>query len=339
MKERYDYMDWLRVLAIFSVVGIHVVAQHVTNFNHAPNVWWYGNLIDSALRVSVPIFFMISGALLLTRTKEETLSVFFKKRFSKVIIPLVVWSIIYLIYRQVMWFEDFTWKQMLKMMLTDNVFFHLWFLYAIIGLYLMTPFLQKIVQHSSKQLLQYFLVSWFFLSSLAPFVYKFEGFSIELKAGLFGTYIGYFILGAYLLKYPLPKKSLPYLGVLALIGYGVTVYGTYLLTLKNDGKLDGFFYQYVSPNVVVIGIFLFVLFQQYSHLFKSNKVIQLLSAASMGIYLIHPIVQLYGRRIGFDEYWVHPVIAVPLVWISIFIASFILTWIIQKIPVVKRIVP
>jgi len=339
MKERYDYMDWLRVLAIFSVVGIHVVAQHVTNYNKAPNVWWYGNLIDSALRVSVPIFFMISGALLLTRTKEEKLHVFFKKRFSKVVIPFVIWSIIYLIYRQVMWFEHFTLKQMVKMFLTDNVFFHLWFLYVIIGLYLMTPFLQKIVQYSSKEMLQYFLASWFVLSSLAPFVHKFEGFSISLQAGLFGTYIGYFILGAYLLKYPLPKKSLPLLGVLAAFGYGVTAYGTYWLTLKNGGKLDGFFYQYGSPNVVFIGIFLFVLFQQYHHVFKANKFIQLLSAASMGIYLIHPIVQLYGRRIDFDEYWVHPVIAVPLVWVSIFFASFILTWIIQKIPVLKRIVP
>ncbi|MBW9235527.1 acyltransferase family protein, partial [Leptospira santarosai] len=93
-----------------------------------------------------------------------------KKRVSKVAIPLLVWSIIYIVYRKFMWFEEHTWKQMIKMVLTDSVFFHLWFLYVILGLYLMTPFLRQIVSSSSKQMLQYFIGTWLVISSLFPFV-------------------------------------------------------------------------------------------------------------------------------------------------------------------------
>lgn len=338
-NERYDYMDWMRVFAIFSVVGIHVVAQLVSSMEIGHQIWWFANLLDSALRNSVPLFFMISGALLLTRKQQEPLIPFFKKRVSKVAIPLLAWSIIYIVYRKFMWFEEHTWKQMIKMVLTDSVFFHLWFLYVILGLYLMTPFLRQIVSSSSKQMLQYFIGAWFVMSSLFPFVPKFFDFGLALSAGLFGTYIGYFILGAYLILYPLKRKWLPLLGLLAVIGYAVTAYGTYILTLQNDGRLDGFFYLYIAPNTVVIAVFLFVLFQQFPNVFKPNTVIQKISAASMGIYLLHPIIQLYGRRIGFDEYWVHPVLAVPLVWIAIFFSSFIIVWILQKIPLVNKLVP
>ena len=336
---RYDYMDWLRVFAIFSVVGIHVTAQLVTDLNYGHQIWWFANLVDSALRNSVPLFFMMSGALLLTRKQDEPLITFFKKRVSKVAIPLLAWSVIFIIYRKIMWFEEHTWAQMIKMVLTDSVFFHLWFLYTILGLYLMTPFLRQIIKSSSRQLLVYFLGAWFVLSSLFPFVHKFADYGISLSAGLFSTYIGYFVLGAYLILYPIKRKWLPLLGFLAALGYAITAYGTYMLTVQNDGRLDGFFYVYIAPNTIAIAIFLFVLFQQFPNVFKANKLIQKISLASMGIYLIHPIIQLYGRRIGFDEYWVHPVIAVPLVWLSIFVSSFIIVWILQKIPIIKKLVP
>jgi len=339
LTTRYDYMDWLRVFAIFSVVGIHVVAQLVADMNIGHQIWWFANLVDSALRNSVPLFFMMSGALLLTKKQDEPLIPFFQKRVSKVAIPLLVWSVFFIYYRKVMWFEEHTWQQMIKMVLTDSVFFHLWFLYVILGLYLMTPFLRQIVKASSKQHLLYFLGAWFVISSLFPFVPKFLDFSLALSAGLFSTYIGYFVLGAYLLLHPIKKKWLPLLGSLALIGYAVTAYGTYLLTLENNGKIDGFFYMYISPNTVMIAIFLFVLFQQMSHIFKPNRFIQMISFASLGIYLVHPIIQLYGRRIKFDEYWIHPVIAVPLVWLTIFFVSFLIVWVLQKIPFIKKIVP
>lgn len=337
--ERHDYMDWMRVFAIFSVVGIHEAAQLVSSMDIGHQIWWFANLVDSALRNSVPLFFMMSGALLLTRKQEEPLIPFFKKRVSKVAIPLLAWSIIFIVYRKFMWFEEHTWKQLIKMVLTDSVFFHLWFLYVILGLYLMTPFLRQIVKASSKQMLQYFIATWFVMSSLFPFVPKFFDFSIKLSAGLFTTYIGYFILGAYLILFPLKRKWLPLLGLLAAIGYSVTAYGTYILTMQNAGRLDGFYYLYIAPNTVVIAVFLFVLFQQFPNVFKPNKLIQKISAASMGIYLLHPILQLYGRRIGFDEYWLHPVIGLPFVWVSVFFTSFMIVWIIQKIPFLNKIVP
>lgn len=96
---RLVYMDWLRVLATIAVVTIHVSAGYVSMLD-ASNVsrWMAGNFYDSFSRASVPIFVMISGALLLRGAKDSSIGEFLKKRASKVIIPFIGWSAIFYIY-------------------------------------------------------------------------------------------------------------------------------------------------------------------------------------------------------------------------------------------------
>lgn len=88
--KRLVYMDWLRVLATIAVVTIHVSAGYVSvlDANNASR-WMAGNLFESISRASVPIFVMISGALLLKGTKDISVGEFLQKRASKVIIPFI----------------------------------------------------------------------------------------------------------------------------------------------------------------------------------------------------------------------------------------------------------
>lgn len=152
MKKRYYYMDWLRVLAIFAVVGVHVVSKIINTGSTDDWEWQYANAIDSAIRWCVPVFFMLSGALLLTVKKDEPIGSFYKKRLTKVIIPLVFWSGIYLVYQIYEQGESFTLWQMTKLFLADDIYYHLWFLYVIIGLYIMAPFLRILVDHMTQKM-------------------------------------------------------------------------------------------------------------------------------------------------------------------------------------------
>lgn len=339
MKERHVYMDWLRALAIVVVVGVHTASKILNNSTPDEWVWHYANAIDSALRWCVPVFFMLSGALLLTGRKGESTPLFLKKRVSKVLIPLLFWSAIYLGYNMWELEESYTIKEMFILFLTDNIYYHLWFLYVILGLYLMAPFLKILVDHMSKATFQIFLGFWVVFSVLMPLIPKFLEFEPAFSAGLFEPYIGYFLLGAYLVLYPIPKKWLPALGILAVAGYITTVWGTAALT-EARGELDEFFYEHYRPNNVLITLFLFAAFQAFESKLKPNPVITRISMATLGIYVLHPLVQTYlNKWFGINETMFNPLLAVPIVWILIFILSLGIVTGLQRIPYANKVIP
>lgn len=339
MAKRYDYMDWLRVLAIFTVVGVHVVSKIINTGHTGEWEWQLANWIDSGLRWCVPVFFMLSGALLLNLKREDPIGEFLKRRLTKVIIPLIFWSGVYIAYKVFEQGKTYTAWEMIVLFLTDDVYYHLWFMYVIIGLYIMAPFLKILVKNMDQKTFLYFLGIWLFFSGLLPFVQKMYGFEPALVAGLFQPYIGYFLLGAYLVRYPLPKKAIwPLLG-LSFIAYLATVYGTHNLTVKN-GELDEFYYEHYRPTQIVISIFVFALFQHLGPRIKPNPLITQISLATLGIYVIHPLVQFYlNKFFDINETMVNALIGVPFVWILIFTISFLIVWVLKKVPGAKHIIP
>lgn len=341
MTRRYDYMDWLRALSIFVVVGIHVVSKIINSSTTDDWIWHFANIFDAGLRWCVPVFFMLSGALLLTRDKKESVSEFLKKRLSKVVIPLIFWSIVYTMYNIFELEESYTAYEIVVQFLTDDIYYHLWFLYTITGLYIMAPFLKLLVQHMDKKTFQALLLFWIIFSSFLPFLPKFFDFEIAVSVGLFEPYIGYFLLGAYLVLYPVPKKYVPTLGILALISYTATVWGTYYLNMGLPvGEFDEFFYEHYRPNNLLITFFIFIGFQHMANKIKPNALITRISTATFGIYIIHPLIQNYLNKLfEFNETTFNPIISVPLVWVIIFSISFVIILIMQKLPVINRLVP
>ena len=94
------WINLLRVVAMFGVVLLHVTAPLLYKYGKTPmSYWWTANIFDSAVRVCVPLFFMISGYFLLD--KSEKLSRFITKRIKKVVVPLVIWSIVYIIWKMI----------------------------------------------------------------------------------------------------------------------------------------------------------------------------------------------------------------------------------------------
>ena len=85
-NRRIEWLDSLRAIAILAVIVIHV-SSPVVNRAYGSNMtyWWIGHVFDSAVRFAVPLFLMISGAMLLT--KEYNLREFYKKRVVRVLLP------------------------------------------------------------------------------------------------------------------------------------------------------------------------------------------------------------------------------------------------------------
>jgi surface polysaccharide O-acyltransferase-like enzyme len=162
---------------------------------------------------------MLSGALLLQPSKvEEPLRVFFKKRFSRVALPFLFWGAAYFAWRFFVNGELLT-LDSIGQGLIWGPYFHFWFLYMLIGLYLITPLLRVLVAHADWKLLRYFLLLWLLGTSAVPLLGIFGVTSFNNNFFLLTGYIGYFILGLYLLKVQL-RPSILYTALAFGVGFG-----------------------------------------------------------------------------------------------------------------------
>ena len=207
--KRLVYLDWLRVFATIAVVTIHVAAGAGSVGEMQPGKslnWLEANLFETLSRWSVPGFIMISGALLLQGQKITSLGVFLKKRLSKVVIPLVGWSILFYLYGCYKGYFIFSLNSGVKLFITNGISDHLWFLYMIIGIYLIAPLLQIFVKHATKQHIQYFLLLWLYSSVVTRLSNFWLGFNLSIELFYVTDYVGYFLLGYYLNQYEIPKR-------------------------------------------------------------------------------------------------------------------------------------
>jgi surface polysaccharide O-acyltransferase-like enzyme len=322
-------------------VILHAAAPILYKFQTVTSTtWWTGNVYDSLTRWCVPIFFMLSGALLLNPKKIEKQSVFFKKRMSKVIIPLLAWSTFYLIVqinREALLNDPFI---ITKAFFEGNVYYHLWFLYVIIGLYFILPVLRVYIVGASRRNLQYYLLLCFIVTSVFSYISKFHEIAIDIQVEAATGYIGYFLLGYYLHNYELSKVTKGIMYFLALIACAVIIRGTYLLTVDNKGFFDGYFYHYQNMPVVFLSIAVFILFKDIKIDLSRFFLFSLINKTSLGIYLLHPYIYLLLlENYDIHGHTIRAWAGIPLLAIFALLVSLVIVAILQKIPIVKKIVP
>jgi len=244
------------------------------------------------LRFGVPVFVMISGAVLLDRS--EPLSTFLSKRLKRVVLPFLFWSIVYFIFVYAGSFQKFSILQLSQILLNKllkGTYYHLWYVYMILGIYLFVPIIRKWAQNSTKQELQYFLLLWAITLLINTNVAKYLP-SIEVL--YFSKYLGYFVLGHYLDKHVTtsrPKNNL-YL-MFFVFGAALTFLSASYLSVK-ENQLNITYYNYLSPNVCLLSVGIFLLGKSLLH--GSNKLSINLDKHSYGIYLVHVLVLHYIYR-------------------------------------------
>ena len=346
-REIINWADLIRVVAIFLVVVIHVSGQLTNAWGEIPkDQWIIADIYGGIARMSVPLFFMISGYLLLPRS--ESLGVFYSKRMIKILIPFIAWSLIYL-----GWYcgshvntctPGFAWD----LLLTQGTYYHLWFLYSIMGIYLILPVLRLMIRpNTDKRVLWYLIGLWLIFQPVLAIAHKFWDFSIKLSAPLATGFVCFFVLGYLLGEITLSGTKIAVSAVVLVISTSITIIGTYLLT-RNAAQFDGFFYDFVSLNVIFASAAAFLLIRWISEakLFTSPTVFvvtRTLATSAFGIYLIHILfIEVLSSWIPFlhiNSFMGNPIWSVPFTSIVVFLLSFLTVRLIQKIPILKSIVP
>ena len=343
MRERLLYLDWLRVVATFMVVTIHVSAGIVgIDYNDSPTNWLAANFYESLSRSAVPLFVMISGALLLGDQREMSYTHFLSKRVSKIFIPLVSWSIIYYIYQVIdHWYPTFSIKQLISLFLTNGISVHFWFMYMILGIYLTTPIVKIFIQHAKRRDIEYFLILWFYASFIVKYMNDAFGFSFNIELFYVTNYVGYFVLGYYLAHYPLKKISGKLALFSTLLGMVIIFFLTFSTTKNAGGTLQEYWYEYHSPGVLLSAIGMFLLFKQYFSKKNLGPLSNAINRLSFGIYLVHMLVLLiFSHRIirPLQDHF-HPILSIPITVLFVLAISGIMTYVISKIPFVKKLIP
>lgn len=341
------WLDVLRVFATVAVVFLHVSAEVVTSITDTASFsWWAANLYDSVVRWAVPVFVMISGALLLGHSHQESLAQFYRKRSNRIIIPLVFWTAAYFAFVSHC-YGQIELKSALISIALGKPYWHLWYLYMLVGLYIVTPFLRTYVASSSiKERYALIIVIFTFAalnSALNYFVFNNIISDMQTVFTMFVPYVGYYICGYQFRVIDNAKISSILLLFLILECFIAGFLGTGLVA-NSYGLLKGlFFYDYFSPAVICLAVCIFLLFSRIFSLDGSIKIfrgfIEQASPCTMGIYLLHPMVIGYLRaEHNLTAVSMNPAFSIPIYSLSIFLFCFAVMAAVTRIPLLKRIV-
>ncbi len=337
------WLDLARVLAIVAVVLIHVIAPVVTGrwAVEGTAAWWTGNLVDSALRWCVPVFVMISGALLLDPRRVERPRDFYLRRLSRIGIPLVVWTLVYLGFRQWWLKQDLSVEDAARGVLAGTPFLQLYFLYVLLGLYALAPFLKIIIRHTTRRMQAGFAAVLIGLGAVDQIASVLLGAGSPTAATRFLPFAGYFVAGWVLRDMRLTPTRVR----VAAGAFGLSVVATASLvgvvTLPDGWGAPGrYLYGYLSPTVVVMSLAAFVLLRVIGQALPLGRDrLAGIASVTFGIFLVHPLV-LYPLQ----DNWRLPEAPIALLitaaahLIVTVAASVAITVMLRRIPYVRAVV-
>jgi len=341
------WIDLLRIIAIYQVILIHASFPIFFKPDLHSSYLLAANFYDSFSRASVPVFFIISGYLLLGRT--ESISDFLRRRFLKVGIPTLAWTIAYLIWHEEAYRDGSMNVLHIGLSMTKAVFagdteLHLWFAYVLLCLYLVVPILRVLVS-AAPAMLNYFLLLWLLANPLINLMSKISGEAVQPALRILPVegYVGYMVFGYVLGQLTLSKRIGRYAALTFLLMGFVIYFGTNALSAQ-AGESDTYLYDYLGFPVIIMAGAFFLWFKAVggSNNGRIWRFIRILSDASFGIYLMHIFI-LEGLRagwFGFNVYsWMAPSIyMIPLTGLAVFAIGFVITFVMQKTPVLKHLV-
>lgn len=323
-KKQIVWLDVVRLLAMFTVVCCHSTDP----FNFYPGeppaniseIKFWGAAYGSVLRPCVPLFVMITGALLLP-VKGDT-GAFYKKRISRVFWPFLIWSVIYNLFpwitgllgcrpELILDFFPYSGEEAARQSLSVSMDYisriplnfslldvHMWYIYLLIGMYLYMPVFSAWVEKASEKAKLWFLAAWgvtlfvpYYREFVNPYLWGSCSWNEFYMLYNFAGFNGYLLLGHYLRHHDFSLARTFGWGIPSfVIGFLITFLGfRYITSLPEytEEQLEMFFY-YCSPNVVMMTVPCFLIAKKVNvRNERLRQTLANLTVCGFGVYMIH----------------------------------------------------
>ena len=308
MRKKIYFFDLLRVVAAIAVVLIHVLGPYREKLGDIPDWEWMTVItFNSFSRWAVPVFIMITGALMLTDKRPIDGRYYIKRRFGKVFIPFLFWSVFYA-FLSAFTLEGINFNitsELLFNLPFHETYYHLGFFYYFIPLYFIIPFFHWLVQNIDIDKTKVLVVLWLFCSALSLF---------EVDTFLnsdFLLYSGYLLFGYVLYQQRWPRFGFLILSCVCMLF--ITDYMVISESFANNEYTVGSWLSYKTLNTALIagGVFVFCRYISKQISEKTRHNLSFVSQYTLGIYLLHPIF-LWPLR-HFDLYFINPILSI-VIW-------------------------
>ena len=346
MKQKRLDFELLRLLAIFGVVFNHSQGRGFELYmvENVSTVNYYASLLLGILcKNAVPLFFMVSGGLLLHR--KEPISVTLRKRVPRILVSLVLFSgILYLFWIRWGYVEpglgDF-----FRRLWAEGVSTPYWYLYAYLGVLLLLPLLQPLAQHMSDSLFRYMIVLHALLFGASATIGTLTGwgpFHDNLRNMLLEPELIYFFLGYYFAHRfswdKLDGKKLGMLWVLAIVSIAVML-GLADLSFHRTGTSGiGYSNGWMLFSVLAVYASVCKLFASHTASKWLGRILSSLGGCVFGTYLMEGILRhALGPVYEALEPHIH-VLPACIIWvILVVVCGLAITWVLKRIPGVNKI--
>ncbi len=341
-KKKLIYLEALRIIAIFCVLFNHSgeSAYFYFTLSEEPLVQIISIIASSFCKIGVPLFFMISGVLLLN--KEESLKDLYLKRVLKFVIILFVFCSLYYIYQCSLGTYEFELKEMIHRITTGQIFVSYWFLYSYIAFLMMLPILRKMAKAMSGSDFVYLYVVYVVANSIFGVLARTFIGQIAMNVPMATDLIMYPLLGYYL-AYRFPeehrtKKSIwcfAGLGILGLLlNLGVTMYDHHLFLDWNEGGLLLFIIMPATATFYLVKYF----FDKVKLAPFAEKIIVFLGSGTFGMYVLEPYIKpFFGPYVQMALSFLSGIVLNLAYIVVITLLGCVISALLKKIPVIGKL--
>lgn len=337
---RVWYLDWVRAFACAAVVLIHCFTVYLDNTSITEvgvfrSVAWTEILVVFC-RWAVPCFLMVTGALLLDpsrRVGSEKIS----RYVLRVVTVLMTFGWLFALIEIVFSRQAFDFSMVYTAFLNvlqGKGWAHLWYLYDLMGIYLLLPLFRAFVANSEKRDLQRMLSILFFFSLVIPTFNSITALNLKRYLWL-GSSVFYFMLGWYLHAFKEPRKTIYSLGFAALIcqvlitGYGIMVEHTY----------PNWVWLPASPLTAMWAATVFSLFKNNMDVpMHATGLVASLAACSFGVYVIHPLfLNFMYKALNWSAISLPILVFEIVTFVLALFPSWFSTWVLRKTPLFRKV--
>lgn len=335
-NDRVYYLDILRIMAVIAVILLHASSQNISLYLPSTIEWNIFSFFKKISSFGVPLFCCISGSLFLNKNKYIDIKRLYSHNILKIIVAYICWSSFYaLTSYEVKNVSEF-------ILLLINGHFHMWFLVMIVGFYIIVPILREITKNEIIE--KYFLFVSFAFTFVFPFLLKISKFNylfglLYNNASFFITlgYTSYFVLGDFLNNTNLDRTKRIIIYILGIASLFVSMLYTYYTYDSSDVlAINGSLPLYQLFETIAVFVFVKYYFKNRILSVQREKLLQKISKATFGIYLVHVFVMDTLRKVGISTITFNAFPSLLLVTLLTTVISLVISLLLNRISIANK---